>query len=137
MPEMQKPVLEHAAPKADQNQRLGGRLADSSLPESTHVVNLVTEPITDEFPPLSWRFGKERRWHPRPTCFLYAIKKDGVWMWATDVVFRDEEILVIRYQKQTPHPTRTRDYSRTEGKGSGQATEPAVTRGRDKRQERE
>jgi hypothetical protein len=28
MPEMQKPVLEHAAPKANQNQRLDGHLAD-------------------------------------------------------------------------------------------------------------
>ena len=41
MPEVQKPVLEHAAPKADQNQRLDGHSADASLPDSNSVVNLV------------------------------------------------------------------------------------------------
>jgi hypothetical protein len=30
MPEVQKPVLEHAAPKANQNQGLEGRLADEA-----------------------------------------------------------------------------------------------------------
>jgi hypothetical protein len=44
MPEVQKPVLEHAAPKADQNQGLDGRLADASLPESNYVVKTVTGP---------------------------------------------------------------------------------------------
>lgn len=33
MPEVQKSVLEHAAPKANQTPRLDGRLADDILPE--------------------------------------------------------------------------------------------------------
>lgn len=41
MSEMQEPVLEHAAPKADQNQRLDGHSADASLPESNPIVKTV------------------------------------------------------------------------------------------------
>lgn len=46
MPEVQKPVLEHAAPKADQNQGLDGRLADESLPEGNDDVKRVTNGVT-------------------------------------------------------------------------------------------
>lgn len=42
MPEVQKSVLEHAAPKADQNQGLDGQLTDGSLPESNYIVKEVT-----------------------------------------------------------------------------------------------
>jgi hypothetical protein len=47
MPEMQKPVLEHAAPKANQTPRLDGRLADNSVPDS----NDVTVRETDDWLP--------------------------------------------------------------------------------------
>ena len=47
MPEVQSPVLEHAAPKAVQTSRLDGRLADASLPESKNAVKEVTVRKTD------------------------------------------------------------------------------------------
>jgi len=93
MPEMQKPVLEHAAPKANQNQGLDGHLAD----EATALMQI--EAFSFVPPPLSSRFGQEARWHPNPTSFLYAIQKDERWMWTTAVTLRPEQIRVIRYQK--------------------------------------
>ena len=47
MPEVQKPVLEHAAPKANQTPRLDGRLADDSLPESNHAAKAGAVRKTD------------------------------------------------------------------------------------------
>ena len=41
LPEMQKSVLEHAAPEANQNQGLAGRLADGDYPENQDAVKLA------------------------------------------------------------------------------------------------
>lgn len=46
MPEMQKPVLEHAAPKANQNQRLDGHLAN----EAATSMQITVETCADVSP---------------------------------------------------------------------------------------
>jgi hypothetical protein len=47
MPEMQKPVLEHAAPKANQNQGLDGHLAD----EATTSMQIAEESFPSDLRP--------------------------------------------------------------------------------------
>lgn len=42
MPEVQKPVLEHAAPKAIQNQGLDGQLTSTTIPQSKQIVKSIT-----------------------------------------------------------------------------------------------
>ena len=42
LPEVQEPVLEHAAPEANQTPRLAGRLAEQNVSEGGHTVNPPT-----------------------------------------------------------------------------------------------
>lgn len=125
MPEVQKPVLEYAAPKADQNQRLDGHSADASLPHSNPVVKEVTIRKTGNFPlpPVSRRFGKERRWHPDPASLLYAIRNGGQWVWTTALTFRPDQIRVIGGRSNPLHPKHTHSFRRSQDKKSALAEE--------------